>query len=686
MYGRKEKEPGVAGVAPEEVSAESDTTENVRQPGAEGNSDLLTHALRYAESGWDVFPAPPGEKRSHKSAKFSNGSNWGKTRDPEEIKRDWRRWPDANVGIATGAESGIFVVDVDTAEGHGVDGLASMKALEEFYGQLPVTRMAESPTGSQHYYFIWPEAISIKNKTEIAPGIDVRGEGGMVIAPPSVTTKGTYRWLNEDPPTDAPRWLINLAIAGDSDEPHLSSDMPEADPDLLAAALALIPNDDLDWESWNNIGLAFWRGTGGKNFEAFDAWSQKSKKYDVGVRVSVLDEEVERVRRRLRPDEDDNLQGQALLLSDIEPWSDAVLGDQLISDIVVQIRRHVILTEEQAIATALWIVHAHALDSADHSPRLHVASPLKRCGKTVLLSCINPLVPRALGAENITVAALFRVIAMARPTLLVDEADAFLTENEELRGLLNAGHGRSGMVIRLVGDGHTPRAFSVWGAVVIAGIGRIPETIEDRSITIHLRRKLKSETIVRLKNSHRDQLAELGRKSARWVADHTITLREADPVLPECLGDRQQDNWRPLIAIADAIDPSWGDRARAAAIKIAAEDAFDEETASVMALADVASIFERAGKGVDRLPSEQIVARMFDMKDRPWPEWRRGQPLTQSGLARLLKPFGIGPQTMRFAPRPASTQRGYWRGPIDDAKARFVDRPDDGAVEAEDPM
>jgi hypothetical protein len=95
-------------------------------------------------------------------------------------------------------------------------------------------------------------------------------------------------------------------------------------------------------------------------------------------------------------------------------------------------------------------------------------------------------------------------------------------------------------VIRLVSDSHTPRAFSVWGAVVIAGIGRIPETIEDRSITIHLRRRLASETIVRLKNAHRGQLAGLGRKAARWVADHASLLREADPHLPESLGDRQQ--------------------------------------------------------------------------------------------------------------------------------------------------
>jgi hypothetical protein len=149
----------------------------------------------------------------------------------------------------------------------------------------------------------------------------------------------------------------------------------------------------------------------------------------LGIRVSA---EVERARRRHAPEDDGNLQGQALNLSDVDPWPEAVVGDELLKAIVAQIRLHVILTEEQAIAVALWIVHAHALDYADHSPRLHVTSPLKRCGKTVLLSCINPMVPRPLGAENISAAALFRVIEMAQPTLLVDEADAFMTDNEEL--------------------------------------------------------------------------------------------------------------------------------------------------------------------------------------------------------------------------------------------------------------
>ena len=73
-----------------------------------------------------MFPVPPGTKKSHKSGKHSNGQRWGATRDPKQIRKDWKRWPEANVGVVTGAESGIFVVDVDTVEGHGVDGIAPL--------------------------------------------------------------------------------------------------------------------------------------------------------------------------------------------------------------------------------------------------------------------------------------------------------------------------------------------------------------------------------------------------------------------------------------------------------------------------------------------------------------------------------------------------------------------------------
>ncbi len=87
---------------------------------------MLKAALEYAlERDWLVFPVPPGTKKSYKSAEHCEGRRWEATPNADEIRDDYRRWPDANVGVVTGEESGIFVIETDTQDGHAVDGGAS---------------------------------------------------------------------------------------------------------------------------------------------------------------------------------------------------------------------------------------------------------------------------------------------------------------------------------------------------------------------------------------------------------------------------------------------------------------------------------------------------------------------------------------------------------------------------------
>jgi Bifunctional DNA primase/polymerase, N-terminal len=136
----------------------------------EGRPRCLPAALAYAASGWTVFPVPRGTKKSHKSAEHNNGRKWGATSDPDEIRRDYARWPDANVGIPCGAENRIWVFEVDTAAGHNVDGIASLNSLIYEHGELPTTFQVESPSGSQHFYFKWPADKVITNSaSRIAP-------------------------------------------------------------------------------------------------------------------------------------------------------------------------------------------------------------------------------------------------------------------------------------------------------------------------------------------------------------------------------------------------------------------------------------------------------------------------------------------------------------------------------------
>jgi len=391
----------------------------------------------------------------------------------------------------------------------------------------------------------------------------------------------------------------------------------------------------------------------------------------LGIRVGTLDEFVNRARQ---PVDDVVGQGTPLNLEDVSPWHEPVDGEGLVADLEAAIRKHVILNEHQALAVALWVMHAHALECADHSPRLHVASPAKRCGKSTLLKVIKQLVPKPISTENITTAALFRIIELAQPTLLIDEADIFLKDNEDMRALLNAGHDRGGQVIRTVGDDFEPRAFSVWGPVIIAGIGQIPDTLEDRSITIALRRRKSDEQIERLRNRRTGHLDTLCRRAARWVTDSRTALSDADPALPEKLGDREQDNWRPLIAIANAISVVVGARARMAALEI--RESVEDESAAIMCLADVAAIFVDQNQAT--LSSQDLINRLTAMEDRPWPEWRRGQPLTKTGLARLLKPFGIKPKQVRL--NPTTNVKGYEATPILEANARYAAKVEPGGT------
>ncbi len=182
---------------------------------SDDDAPMLAAALSYAAvRGRHVFLVPPGTKKSHKAAEYSGGRNWGATTDAKEIRRDFRRWPDANVGIVTGPKSGIWVVEADTLEGgHAADGIASLTRLQDEHGKLPDTLMAKSPSGSLHYFFKYPDGANIRNsESEVAPGVDVRGDGGIVVAVPSVKPGvGCYKWLNDNDVADAPDWLIDRA-------------------------------------------------------------------------------------------------------------------------------------------------------------------------------------------------------------------------------------------------------------------------------------------------------------------------------------------------------------------------------------------------------------------------------------------------------------------------------------------
>jgi hypothetical protein len=382
------------------------------------------------------------------------------------------------------------------------------------------------------------------------------------------------------------------------------------------------------------------------------------------VRAQILD----RLVKAAQHGGEDQRQGQALDLPNPQPWPDVVDGGALLTEISTLLTRYVVMSRAAADAIALWIVHTHLIDVADATPRLAVKSPEKRCGKTTLLTIISHLAARALATSNISAAALFRTIEASKPTLLIDEADTFVGMSEELRGIINSGHTRgAAFVVRTEGEDFQPRRFSTWAAIAFATIGKLPGTVEDRSIAIPLRRKRSDEKVERLRRDH-SHLHQVASRAARWSADHAVKIAEADPEIPEQLHDRAADNWRPLLAIADHAGGDWPVRARGVAVKLSAEGAADQDSLRTMLLTDIRAAFQL--KGTDRLSSDELVRHLTTLDERPWPELNKGNPTTKNGLARLLRPFAISSGTIRLAGE--RTAKGYYLSAFDDAFARYL--------------
>jgi putative DNA primase/helicase len=382
----------------------------------------------------------------------------------------------------------------------------------------------------------------------------------------------------------------------------------------------------------------------------------------LGIRTSALDAMVKSEGEDIVV-----FRGRRLVLDELKFWPEAVGGEALLDDVSASIRNYVVMGQAEADVVALWVIAAHAFDAWVIFPRLFITAPEKRCGKTTLLDAISRLVPRPLPASNITASSVFRVIEAARPCLLLDEADAYVRDDEALRSVLNAGHRRDGVVIRTVGDEHEPRVFSVWAPMAIAAIGRLPGTIEDRSITLRLRRRKPDEKIHALRLDRVGVLDELARKAARWVKDIPIrAFADADPEMPANLVNRAADNWRPLLGVANVAGGGWPAKAREAAVALAAGS--NDESARTLLLADIRSAF--IARNADRISSDELVNYLASLEDRPWPEWKTGKPISKVQVARLLNPLGIRPGTVRFDD--GGTAKGYYRKNFDDAFARYV--------------
>lgn len=386
----------------------------------------------------------------------------------------------------------------------------------------------------------------------------------------------------------------------------------------------------------------------------------------LGIRPPTLDDEVAKRRPKA-----DTAQGGAINLPHVDPWPDPVDGAALLEEVAAVFPPYVALPSGAADVLALWTAHGHAFEAFLHTPRLNLRSPEKGCGKTTLLDVLASLTPRPLRTESMTAAVLFRLVEAHKPTLLLDEVDAYLEEADELRGLLNAGHKRGARAYRCEGENNAVRGFNAFAPAVLAGIGGLTgklATLHDRSIIIQLVRAKPGEVAARFDSRKTVHENELCRKLARWAADNFARLEVADPTMPPGVFNRLADNWRPLFAIAEAAGGDWPRRAAEAFAKLTSSTDLDAQGIGAILLADTAVIFTAAG--VDRLPSAKLAEELANIEGRPWPEFGKARkPISANQLANLLRRFGVTPHTVRDG---AATWKGYTLADFSEAFDRFL--------------
>jgi hypothetical protein len=345
---------------------------------------------------------------------------------------------------------------------------------------------------------------------------------------------------------------------------------------------------------------------------------------------------------------------------------DVVLdGAALLGELHAALTRYVILpSPEAADAVTAWIAATHAQPAWEHATRLVIKSPEKRCGKSRLLdvaeaTCHDPLI-----TVNISPARLVRSVGDDPPTILLDEADAVFgrkaaDSHEDLRGILNAGHQRNRPYLRWDALAHKGEDCPTFAMAALAGIGDMPDTIEDRAVIISMRRRAPGETVAPFR-TRRDAppLNDLRDQLCAWVRARMDKLIHATPDMP--VEDRAADTWEPLCAIADAAGGDWPARIRTATLVLsaAASEADIEASLGVRLLADIRAVFDGPF-----LASAELVSRLHKIDDAPWADF----DLTTRRLAARLRGYGI-----KASHNPAKTARGYRLEDFSDAFARYL--------------
>jgi hypothetical protein len=411
--------------------------------------------------------------------------------------------------------------------------------------------------------------------------------------------------------------------------------------------------------------------------------------------------------------------GQSVIFESVVPHPEPVVVGELLTEIEAIIKRHVVLSDSAATALAVWVLHTYVYELRDTVAYVAIESPEKRCGKTTLLSVLAAMANKALIASNVTVGALFRAIDTCHPTLFIDEADTFLAGSNTMRGIINSGNTwRTAFVLRLsrarakvahpslsrrgrgsdglvethadargsVGAETHPLPYgrgsdvgsvdlaapndpdsgllrySCWCPKVIAMIGKVPDTIGDRSIVVSMVRKLESETRAPLAELNADVIKA---KCARFALDAGEKIAEYEKIRGEGLNDRAADTFDPLYVIARLAGEEWEQKLHAAAHGLL-PNAYSKSPGTELLL-DIHILF--VATDGDRVFTRDLVATLREEPLGISSSTLKYPTIDEYQVSQLLRPYGIKPSTFRMG---RQVSKGYYGEDIADAVMRYV--------------
>jgi hypothetical protein len=365
-------------------------------------------------------------------------------------------------------------------------------------------------------------------------------------------------------------------------------------------------------------------------------------------------------------------------------------GHQVLDDVAAFVARFSVFPSQHCAPTlALWYAHTHASEQFYVTPRLVLDSAEPGSGKTRVLEVAQHLVRAPEMTISATPAALFRLVSLGPITILFDEVDAIFNpknggNNEDLRGLLNAGYKRCATIARCVGDAKTMKVerFPVYAPAALAGIaGAMPATITTRAITIHMRRRRPDEPVEPFRERQvAHQAQPLREQLATWIDSLGTQLGNAQPTMPQGVTDRPAEIWEPLLAIADIAGGHWPTTARNACRHFVVDTGPQITSFGVRLLADLHDLFTRAS--TPRMRTSDILPALCNLDESPWGDLN-GKPLDARRLAKELSRYGVRPHDLRLTS--GEVVKGYRTAAPDglaDAWDRYLPPPTTAATPA----